>query len=120
MGHRGANSGVYQAPRQIVDFHPVWTPDGSELMFVASATAGQMAAMRVSASGGITFGPPTQFPASLDGGWLSGQPRAFDVMPDGRFIGVFNATDDQSGHSRTEIRVVLNGFEELKQRAPAK
>ncbi len=115
-----ASSGVYQAPRQIVDFHPVWTPDGSELLFVASASAGQMAAMRVSASGGITFGPPTQFPTSLNGDRLSVQTRAFDIMPDGRLIGVFNATDDRSGNSRTEIRVVLNGFEELKQRAPAK
>ena len=79
-----------------------------------------MAAMRVSARGGITFGPPTQFPASLNGDRIGGQTRAFDIMPDGRFIGVFNATDDQSGSSRTEIRVVLNGFEELKQRAPAK
>ena len=47
---------------------------------------------------------------------MSGQPRGFDIMPDGRFIGVFSPSAD--GSSRMEIRVVLNAFEVLKQ--PAK
>ena len=113
-----SGSAVYQAPRQYVDFSPVWTPDGSELAFVTSGSSGQMAAMRLNISGGISFGPPVVFPASLNGGRLSGQPRGFDIMPDGRFIGVFSPSAD--GSSRMEIRVVLNAFEVLKQPALAK
>ena len=42
-----ASGSVYQAPRQIVDFHPVWSRDGRELIYVTSATAGQMTAVAV-------------------------------------------------------------------------
>ncbi|MGQ0734356.1 MAG: protein kinase domain-containing protein [Acidobacteriota bacterium] len=62
-----AGGSVYQAPRQLVDFHPVWTADGRELIYVASAAAGQMAAVRVTAGGGMTFGAPARFPASVTG-----------------------------------------------------
>ncbi len=111
---------VYQAPRLIVDFHPVWTRDGRELIYVAAAAEGQMAAVSVNTAGGITFGTPTRFPSSATGERLSGEPRAFDIMADGRFIGLVNVADDQTRASSSEIRVILNWFEELKQRVPVK
>jgi hypothetical protein len=42
-------------------------------------------------------------------------PRNFDIMPDGRVIGVIEAGERQS-----EMHVVLNWLEELKQRVPAR
>jgi Tol biopolymer transport system component len=106
--------GAYQAPRQLVDFHPVWAPGGGELLYVASASAGEMAAVRVSTSGGMTFGTPTRFPTTVTGDRLSPQLRAYDILPDGRFVGPL--VDDQSRRAITEIRVVLNWTEELKAR----
>jgi hypothetical protein len=43
--------------------------------------------------------------------------RAYDVMPDGRFIGIVSAGESQD-IPRLEVRVVLNWLEELKQRLP--
>lgn len=108
---------VFQAPRQLVDFHPVWSAGGRELVFLASTNARQMASMRVSVNGGLTFGEPTRFPASVTGNRLSGGPRSFDVLPDGRLIGV--VTRYESGRSiYSDLRVVLNWLEELRQRVP--
>jgi hypothetical protein len=106
---------VFQVPRQLVDFHPLWTADGREIVFLASTNARQMAAVRVTANGGLTFGTPTRFPASVTGDRLSAEPRSFDLLPDGRLIGVVTRTD--AGRSLySELRVVLNWQEELKQR----
>jgi serine/threonine-protein kinase len=109
---------VYQAPRQMVDFHPVWSRTGRELIFVASATAGVMAAVDVRTAAGVTFGAPTRFPSSVTGDRLSIAPRAYDVLPDGRFVGLI--TEDQSRRALTEIRVIVNWFDELNAKVPAK
>jgi len=108
---------VFQAPRQLVDFHPVWGTDGRELVFLASTNARQMVATRVVMNGGLTFGAPSRFPASVTGERLSAEPRSFDLLPDGRLIGVVTRSD--SGRSiYSDLRVVLNWVEELKQRVP--
>ena len=111
-----ATGAKYQVPRQIVDFHPVWSRSGSgELVFSVAATAGLMAAVRVTTAGGVTFGTPLRFPASVGGDRVASEPRAWDILPDGRFIGIASTTDDAV---RGSMRVVLNWFEELKQRVP--
>jgi Tol biopolymer transport system component len=107
-----AGESVYQAPRQMVDFHPVWSSDGRELVYVASTTAGQMAAVRVDASSGMTFGAPSRFPTSVTGDRLSGHLRAYDLLPDGRFVGLI--TEEQSRRAITDLRVIVNWFEELR------
>jgi Tol biopolymer transport system component len=109
---------VYQVPRQIVDFHPAWSKSGSELVFTAAVTAGQMAAVRVATGVGVTFGTPVRFPATVGGDRAAAQPRAWDILPDGRFIGITSATEDTVGGALPEMRLVLNWFEELKQRVP--
>jgi Tol biopolymer transport system component len=111
-----ATGTVYQAPRQLVDFHPLWTRDGKELLFLASTTARQMAAMQVTASGGgLTFSTPTRFPAAVTGDKLSADPRSFDILPDGRLIGLVGG-GDIGGPGFAELRVVSNWFAELTQR----
>ena len=45
--------------------------------------------------------------------------RNYDVMPDGRMLGVIRAGQVQSwGSTPQQIQVVLNWFEELKRRVP--
>jgi hypothetical protein len=49
----------------------------------------------------------------------STRPRTFDILPDGRFIGVANETMLEEA-TAPRIEVVLNWFEELKQRVPVR
>ena len=114
-----ATGAVFQVPRQLVDFHPMWSADGRELVFLASTNARQMAAVRVTVDGGVKFGTPTRFPASVTGDRLSAEPRSFDLLPDGRIIGVVNRSE-VGRTTDIEMRVVLNWFEELKQRVPVR
>ncbi len=114
-----ATGAVYQVPKQLVDFHPVWAKSGSEeLVFTAAATAGQMVAVRVTTAAGVTFGTPVRFPASVTGDRVASEPRAWDILPDGRFIGITSTPEDAARDSSPGMRLVLNWFEELKQRVP--
>jgi WD40 repeat protein len=128
---RGPNNGIYiqpfpptgaryQAPRVQGDFHPVWTPDGRSLVYVPSAASQQMAMVQVMTEHGVTFSPPTMAPAAVTGLVISVLPRAYDILPDGRFVGLVSARDYATlvFNGGNQIRVVLNWFEELKQRVP--
>jgi hypothetical protein len=46
--------------------------------------------------------------------------RDYDVLPDGRFIGLVAEGSEDASVIPGEIRVVLNWFEELKRLLPAK
>ena len=113
-----ATGEVYPVPKQIVDFHPAWSKSGDELVFTASALSGHMAAVRFTTAGAVAFGPPVRFPASVNGDRVAFEPRAWDILPDGRFIGITSTTEDAVRGSSPEMRLVLNWFEELKQRVP--
>ena len=53
---------IYQAPKVLIDFHPVWSPDGRELMYIPATALGQLATVRVTAHDGLTFGEPVTSP----------------------------------------------------------
>jgi Tol biopolymer transport system component len=110
----------YQIPKQQLDFHPVWGPKGDELFYVPSAASGQLAAVSVTTQPGVVFGSPASLPARVTASRLSNEARAYDILPDGRFVGFVGATDTDSAEalSSGQLRVVLNWFEELKQRVP--
>jgi serine/threonine-protein kinase len=110
-----ATGAVYQAPKVQFDFHPVWAPDGKELMYVPTASSGQMATVKVTAQTGLTFGVPVTSPARVTGNRLVRQTRAYDILRDGRFVGLIDASEPRE-NGAFEIRVVLNWFEELKAR----
>ena len=107
----------YQAPKVLIDFHPVWSPDGRELMYVPGAALGQLATVRVTAHDGLTFGEPVTSPFRINANHLNTQARAYDVLPDG-FVGLIDASEPvgSPANSTSEICVVLNWFEELKAR----
>ena len=109
---------IYQAPKVLIEFHPVWAPDGSELMYVPAAASGQLATVRVTAHDGLTFGVPVTSSFRITGNSLNTQARAYDVLPDGRFVGLIDASEPDGSltNGTSEIRVVLNWFEELKAR----
>ena len=109
----------YQAPKIQRDFQPVWSTDGTELFYVGSTGSGQLTAAPVTTNAGFVFGAPTRFQFPLMAGRLSITTRAFDVLPGGRFVGPVG--DDASGRAgigNTQMRIILNWFEELKRIVP--
>jgi len=109
---------IYQAPKVLIDFHPVWSPDGSALMHVPAVASGQLATVQVTAHDGLTFGQPVSSPFRITANSLNRQPRVYDVLPDGRFVGLIDASEPEGSltNGAFEIRVVLDWFEELKLR----
>jgi Tol biopolymer transport system component len=107
----------HQVPREMVDFHPAWSASGAELVFTASANAGVMAAVSVNSD--MTFGKAVRFPAAVTGDRVGRERRAWDLLPDGRMIGIVPVGEASNGRV-PELRLVVNWFEELKQRVPVK
>jgi hypothetical protein len=83
------------------------------LVYVPSS--GSLGAVRVTTRTGLTFGAPVISPARVTGNRLNIQPREYDILPDGRFIGLIDPSDPRED-AVFEIRVVLNWFEDLKAR----
>jgi Tol biopolymer transport system component len=113
---------VYQLPKLGLDFHPVWTRDGREIIWVPSAASGQHAVVSVSTAPALKFSTPSTFPARITGRQTSGQFRLFDVLPDGRLIGTIDSadTDPSLAPGQGPLRVVINWHEELKQKVPSR
>jgi len=108
-----------QAPKTLLDFHPRWSPDGKSIVYVPGAGR-PLVSVPVSTSPSIVFGTTTEVSRSPIPGLLSIDVRGFDLFPDGRIVSVSSALGDEAGGSGSEVRVVLNWFEELKRLAPAK
>ena len=115
-----ATGARYQVPKVLRDFQPFWSPDGAELFYTGSTLSGQLAITRTSTVSGVTFGTPEFVPFILTAGRLSRATRAFDVLPDGLFVGPIAASADGVLESADapEVRLVINWFEELKRLVP--
>jgi len=106
----------YQILNRGNTIHPLWSPDGNELLYIPAP--GQFAAVTVTREPGFTFSSPTAVPRggfSLD----PNSARNYDILPDRRIVGVVSAGQPQAG-STPQIQVVLNWFEDLKQRVPVR
>jgi Tol biopolymer transport system component len=114
---------------------PVWSPDGRQILYntgfsastatttntVTGSAAGNLAAVEVRTQPAFSFGRPTPIP--IDRAILGENGRYYDVTPDGKQFLVVMPPDAQTGAVRPpaeRINVVLNWFEELKQRVPVK
>jgi serine/threonine protein kinase/Tol biopolymer transport system component len=103
--------------------HPLWSRDGTELFYVAGPN--RLVVTRVSERSGLSFSNPVVIQT---GTWKNtfGGPttiRNYDVSTDGkRFIGVIasGTTDSDTPRTLQQLQVVLNWFEEVKQRMPRK
>jgi dipeptidyl aminopeptidase/acylaminoacyl peptidase len=112
----------YQVPKQQIDFHPVWAPDSGSLIFTPSANSGQLNVISVTRRPALTFGNVESVPARVTADRIAAESRAWDILPDGRFVGPIPASTgsgDTAG-SDAQIHVVLNWPEELKARVPTK
>ena len=93
---------------------PLWSRDGRELFFVPAPA--QFMAVTINASPTFTFTNPVSVPRGF-GVAIPASPRTFDMMADGRFVGVA-PQQGQSGSGPAQIRVVLGWTEELKRLVP--
>ena len=94
----------------------MWSPDGSELFYRRSDArflirdSNQLVGVDITTEPGLVWGNELLLPISVINTGAS-----YDIMPDGqRFVIV--ALPDEIPHPR--INVVLNWFEELKERVP--
>lgn len=116
-----ATGAKYQISKDDVSgHHPVWSPDGTELFYIPGP--GQFVAVNVTSRGSFAFSNPIPVPK---GGFLEAGPstvRSYDITPDGkRIVGAIDASQTQSGTpAAPQFQVVLNWFDELKQRVPVK
>jgi serine/threonine-protein kinase len=108
----------YMVPRDLQNHHPLWSRDGRELLYIPRQ--GAQYAIPVTTSPRFSFGTPTAVERAgrVEGPALNR--RNHDLLPDGRFIGVVQAGEriNTAATYSTRINIVLNWFEELKQRVP--
>jgi serine/threonine-protein kinase len=107
------NGSKYQIAR---GGRPAWSRTGGELFYIPAA--GQFVVVKITAQPTFSFSNPTAIPRGFGiADPLS--PRPYDVMPDGRIVGVQPVLT--SGAVRgPQINVVLNWSEELKRLVPTK
>ena len=87
---------------------PVWSRDGRELFY---RKGNEMMVIPIQTSPTFNAGEPRLL---FEGGFQRGDPAQpnYDVAPDGRFLMI----ESTGGPTATKLNVVLNFFEELKQR----
>ena len=93
---------------------PVWSRDGSELYYRGGS--GDLMVVSVESNPGFTFGPARSLFPIAGQYRFSANTSAYDVDSNGRFIMV--TAVDSPVSQPSQINVVLNWFEELKQKAP--
>jgi serine/threonine-protein kinase len=95
---------------------PLWSRDGKELFYVPAP--GRFVVVGVVKTAPIpTFTNEVDVPRGF-GPSTPSEPRTFDILPDGRIVGVVPAASRPT--QVQQIHVVLNWFEELKAKVPAK
>jgi hypothetical protein len=109
----------YLAVQDADSHHPLWSPDGRELFY--SPGPQLFGSVSVATKPSPSFGSPVR---ATRAGFITASPsggRPYDVLPDGKhFIGVVAAGQAQTGATTGQIHVVLNWFEDVKQRAPVR
>jgi Tol biopolymer transport system component len=109
----------YQISKKGENGHlPLWSRDGKELFYVPQI--GQFVVVSVTTTPVVSFSDPVAVPRRFQVASPT-TPRPFDITPDGKIVAVVPVGTTQTNTAETpDIQVVLNWFEELRQRAPAK
>jgi Tol biopolymer transport system component len=111
----------YQISKNADDgHHPVWSPDGGELLFTGSLGT-PWSAVRIITQPSFTVGEAMPVPRPFQSAAPAFE-RPYDISRDGQhFLGLIDAAQTQSrAPAAQQIQVVLNWFEELKARVPTK
>jgi serine/threonine protein kinase/Tol biopolymer transport system component len=115
----------YQISEVKRGFHPTWLPDGKRLSYSTGVGPGgpEWVVVNVTTQPSFTFGNEIRV---LNGGLIDSVPISpvteanYDFTPDGRRIGIVPVDKSEALRMAPTVQVVVNWFEELKQRLPAK
>jgi serine/threonine-protein kinase len=131
VGEGGTPPRVYVRPfpatrakYQIADntLFPVWSRDGNAIFHMSSSVGGvlnRMNGVTLSTQPTFAFGQPTAVEMTRQSSTLT-PTRNYDVLADGRFIFLASPSNQAAPAANSQIQIVLNWFEELKQRVPSK
>jgi serine/threonine protein kinase/Tol biopolymer transport system component len=100
---------------------PIWSPDGRELFYLGED--GFAMAVSVETKPAISFGTPKVLFKNKYLGLTGSSGTPWDIHPDGKrflMIKLPEAAPSQATAPRPKINIILNWFEELKQRVPLK
>jgi hypothetical protein len=97
---------------------PMWSPDGNTLYYFKSSPNQFVAVRILQKQPSFSFSEPEVLPIDASIQAQTANYRRYDVMPDGRFLVLLPPSQGAAVRPTLEIHVVLNWFEELKQRAP--
>jgi WD40-like Beta Propeller Repeat len=126
-GVGGPNRGVFvepfpptgekhQAPKTALDYHPVWSKDGSSIFYVPGANRTTVS-VPITTRPSVSFGTPVALLRGPFPALISTEPRGYDPLAGGRFVSLSLGTGDGLASQNNELRIVLNWFEELKRLA---
>ncbi len=109
-------TGARQQVSRGTAFGPVWAPDGRALFYRLSGPLNTLKAVDINVEPAFSFSNERVLP--LEGFLVFGSYRDYDITPDGeRFVVIMPADSAESGEPvRPRIHIVLNWFEELKER----
>jgi len=96
--------------------HPRWSADGKLLYF--NPRPGALEAVTVTTHPTFAFGEPYSVPKPMTLGPLTVR-RPYDVMPDGRLLGVAAPGQGPGPNMAQKFTVVINWLDEMKQRIAA-
>ncbi|HYN08687.1 MAG TPA: protein kinase [Vicinamibacterales bacterium] len=96
--------------------HPLWSPDGKELLYVPRV--GAFEAVSVITEPTLAFGNPAPVPRVFPTAAPT-TPRTFDITPAGKIVSVIvSGQTSTAAADRPVLHVVLNWFDELNARVP--
>jgi serine/threonine-protein kinase len=94
---------------------PSWSPDGKQIFYMANNT-GNLWSVDVRTQPSFAFGTPAELPIR-NLRIRNNMIRSYDITRDGKqFLAVF-AGSSTAGQAAPQIRITLNWFEDVKQRA---
>jgi serine/threonine-protein kinase len=109
----------YQISKEAEDgHHAVWSTDGRQLYYTPGP-GNRFLSVPISTTPSFSFGETTLIPRVF----VNAPPnvsRTYDVTRDGRFLGLRADVGPNGQPIAPQIQVVLNWFEELKQRVPVR
>jgi eukaryotic-like serine/threonine-protein kinase len=98
-------------------FSPLWSPDGKQIFYGEQNGEGtQLVSVDVRTQPGFGFANATKLP--IDKIYTRVGIRGYDITPDGKqFLIVRSSPEGGDKPAQLQMRITLNWFEELKQRA---
>jgi len=101
---------------------PLWSPDGRELFYLSLENSAMAVAVETKPT--FSYGTPKSLFRSIYAGVSSSSGTPWDIHPDGkRFLMIKPLASTgaaPTGEGPPKINIVINWFEELKQRVPVK